>query len=152
MSKPLRLKAEDAEDVAILSACLQDALVMVEDMAFEPEDRRFLLVASRFQWEQTTRPPGATDPAANYPFSRIKAGLGIENVTRVTRRNLDLQQRETFLSLLAIEADGSNLSLIFANDVAIRLEVSQILCHLRDMGEAWPTPWCPVHEAGQPGR
>ena len=47
----LRLRAEDGQDLAVISACLQDALVAVRDLAFVPEDQKFLLVANRFRWE-----------------------------------------------------------------------------------------------------
>src|SRR5213079_3395622 len=48
---PLRLRAEDAEDLAVISACLQDALVSVRDLAYDREGRTFVLVANRFRWE-----------------------------------------------------------------------------------------------------
>ena len=59
----LKLRAEDAEDLAVISACLQDALVPVRDLAYVPEDRTFLLVANRFRWENGLSPaPGEAVP------------------------------------------------------------------------------------------
>src|SRR5215469_15719302 len=52
----LKLRAEDADDLAVISACVQDALVAVHDLAFVPEDQTFLLVANRFRWERALRP------------------------------------------------------------------------------------------------
>src|SRR5437763_17207664 len=58
-SAALKLRAEDADDLAVISACLQDALVPVADLAYVPEDGTFLLVANRFRWENGLRPaPG----------------------------------------------------------------------------------------------
>ncbi|MEE8562657.1 MAG: DUF2948 family protein, partial [Alphaproteobacteria bacterium] len=51
MSTPLKLRAVDAEDFAVLGACLQDALVPVQDMRFLGEENRFVMVANRFCWE-----------------------------------------------------------------------------------------------------
>ena len=53
---PLKLRAEDADDLAVISACLQDALVAVRDLAFVPQDRTFLMAANRFRWEGAARP------------------------------------------------------------------------------------------------
>jgi len=36
----LRLRAVDAEDLAVISACLQDALVSVRDLAYDRDARR----------------------------------------------------------------------------------------------------------------
>ena len=47
----LRLRAEDDEDLAVISACLQDALVSVRDLAYDRDARTFVLVANRFRWE-----------------------------------------------------------------------------------------------------
>src|SRR4029077_14136742 len=54
-SAALKLRAEDADDLAIISACLQDALVAVRDLAFVPQDRTFLMVGNRFRWEGAVR-------------------------------------------------------------------------------------------------
>ena len=56
---PLKLRAEDADDLAVLSACLQDALVPVRDLAYVPSQQIFVFVANRFRWESGLRPmPG----------------------------------------------------------------------------------------------
>ena len=57
MSTPLKLRAVDAEDLAVLGACLQDALVAVQDMRFLGEEDRFVMVVNRFCWENLG--PGA---------------------------------------------------------------------------------------------
>jgi len=53
----LKLRAEDDEDLAVVSAFLQDALLPVAEMVYLPAEQRFVLVANRFMWE---RPPVAT--------------------------------------------------------------------------------------------
>ncbi|HWK46159.1 MAG TPA: DUF2948 family protein [Stellaceae bacterium] len=137
MTHPLRLKATDAEDLAVISACLQDALVLVGDMTYQAEERRFVMVANRFQWEV---PP---DEAGQ--FARITTGVSFEGVTAVNRRKIDLSHGEAILSLLAIQPGAGGLQLEFSEGGAIRLEVAAILCHLEDVGEAWPTRWRPRH-------
>ena len=73
----LKLRAEDGEDIAVLSAVLQDALVAVGEMAWLPDEHRFVLVANRFRWEPD-------DPAPRR-FERTLAGLAAEGETVVNR-------------------------------------------------------------------
>src|SRR5947199_6585402 len=77
----LRLRAEDQEDLAVISACLQDALVSVADLAYDREARNFLLVANRFRWE--CRPSAEGD---GVEFERILCGLSFEGVESVAYR------------------------------------------------------------------
>ena len=44
----LKLVALDQEDLAVISAHLQDAIVKVGDLTYLPRERRFALVARRF--------------------------------------------------------------------------------------------------------
>ncbi len=58
MSEPLKLRAVDANDLAVIGACLQDALVPVQDMCFLADEHRFVMVANRFCWEKLEGPDG----------------------------------------------------------------------------------------------
>jgi hypothetical protein len=159
----MKLKARDRDDLAVLSALLQDSLVAVKDMAWLAGAKRFVLVANRFRWEAASEPaPAATaeeraeevqpgDAAfAATPdrlYSRTFAGLCVERVERVQLRDLDLKQRDRFLALLAValEEDGKSLRLTFANGSEIRLQVARLSVLLEDLGESWPTQWRPSH-------
>ena len=60
MAGTLQLRAEDEEDLAVISSCLQDALVPLSDMQYDRAARRFVLAVNRFRWEGgTPSPPGA---------------------------------------------------------------------------------------------
>jgi hypothetical protein len=144
MAEGLKLRAEDAEDVEVLSTVLQDALVAVGEMVYLPEEQRFVLVANRFRWE-----PGAVD--AQRKFERTFAGLRVDAVTAVQRRGFDPRDSERLLSLLALRAEGPSLFLDFAGGTSIRLDVERILCHLEDLGEPWPTRWRPRHPVDETG-
>lgn len=143
MPSALALKALDIEDLSVLSACLQDALVYIRDMAYLPEDQRFVLVVNRFLWEAERPSTPSLHDCAHW---RRLAGLSIENVTGVRYRGLH-RDGDGLLSLLALFPEAGGLRLDFADGAAIRLETSSLLCHLKDLGEAWPTPWCPEHGA-----
>ena len=140
----LKLRAEDTEDLAVISAILQDALVAVSEMAWLPDEQRFVLVANRFRWE-----PTAGETRRN--SERRMCGLRIDGVKSVQRRGFSPRQGDRLLVLLAIRAAEEGLFLDFAGGSSIRLEVERILCHLDDMGESWPTRWRPRHPVGDAG-
>jgi hypothetical protein len=138
MAAALKLRAEDAEDLGILSAILQDALVAVSEIAWLAEEKHFVLVANRFRWE-----PPVEGPRRN--FERRLCGLRVADVQAVQRRGFNPREGDRLLVLLALRAEPGVLYLDFAGGSSIRLEVGRILCHLEDFGEPWPTKWRPRH-------
>jgi hypothetical protein len=146
MAEPLKLRGVDEEDLAVISAILQDALVAVGEMAFFPDESRFVLVANRFRWEP---PPGGARQSKN--LERQLAGLRFDGVKSVQRRGFHPQDSERLMVLLAIRGEPGQLFLDFAGGGSIRLEVEQILCHLDDLGEPWPTRWRPRHPVEDAG-
>lgn len=138
----LKLRAEDAEDLQVISSNLQDAMVAIGDMTLLTDQRRFALVANRFCWERK--------PAADGSFTRSHSLLVIDGVSRAAMQGIERSRPERVLSLLAVECgkrpDGGDfVLLVFADQAAIRLEVDRVLCHLEDVGEPWPTRWKPAH-------
>jgi hypothetical protein len=134
----LKLLARDEEDLAVISTVLQDALIPVSEMAYLPEERRFALVANRFRWEA----PGDR-PREN--FERRLTGLSIGSVSAVRRRGFKPGDPDRILALLAVRRVAGALQLDFAGGASIRLETAEILCHLDDLSEPWPTRWQPRH-------
>ena len=140
---PLRLIAFDEEDLAIVSAHAQDAVLRVQDMAFEPESRIFALLASRFGWS-------GDDTEQSQPC-RCLSALEVRNVTKVRSRGVDMEKGDDVLNLLAVtfEADSppsGDVVLHFSGGGAIRLTVECLETTLCDMGEAWQTSGCPHHD------
>ncbi|MEZ5667902.1 MAG: DUF2948 family protein [Alphaproteobacteria bacterium] len=142
---PLKLLATDADDLAVISAMLQDALVPVTEMSWRAGDGRFALVANRFRWE------GAPDRDRQGAIrERVHAGLCFEQVRKVSRRGFDPRHGAGLLSLLAIRceagADGETVvELTFAGGPEVRLQVARIACHLEDIDQPWPTRHLPAH-------
>jgi Protein of unknown function (DUF2948) len=134
----LKLLARDEEDLAVISAVLQDALIPVPEMAYLPDERRFALVANRFRWEAP-----ADRPREN--FERRLTGLSIGGVTGVRRRGFNPGDPMRILVLLALRRVAGALQLDFAGGASIRLETGEVLCHLDDLSEPWPTRWQPRH-------
>ncbi|MBL8566657.1 MAG: DUF2948 family protein [Hyphomicrobiaceae bacterium] len=153
-SVPLKLLALDAEDLAVLSAHLQDAVVRVGDLGYFPREHRFAGVLNRFDWLGALL-QGAPD-AAN---ERRRAGLRFEQVRRARLQNLDPAAKDRVLSLLAItfvpeggEGPGGVVHLHFSGDTAIELHVACVEAELKDLGAAWHARHRPAHplDAGEP--
>lgn len=138
MAGKLKLSALDADDLGVISAAVQDALVAVRDCAYFKHEKRFVLLLNRFQWE--------ADPAVEAAHSRTHSALVFNEVTAVRHHQIPLDEPDRMLELLAVtlENDGS-VALRFASGRAIRLEIGRLACHLGDVGEPWPTPWKPAH-------
>ena len=161
MAERLKLRAADEEDLQALAAILQDALVPIGDMAYLPEEQRFVLVLNRFCWEcaegrsdresdDSADPEPPPDIAlANEPFERVHAGLCIDQVTHVRTRDLDLKERGRILSLLTMLLDDGKLFLLFAGGGVIELTVEGVRCRLEDIDEPWPTRGRPRHTADE---
>jgi Protein of unknown function (DUF2948) len=149
----LRLRAEDAEDLAVISACVQDALVSVRDLAYDRDTRSFVFVANRFRWEVN-----GVVTAWGTPFERTLCAITFEEIDNVAYRGFHRSEEDRILSLLAISlapaqppaGAGAAIDLEFAAGATIRLNTAAIRCRLRDFGEPWPTVWHPGHPLEEP--
>ena len=135
----LRLLALDQEDLAIVSAHLQDAVVRVGDIAYLPKERRFALLARRFDWEA---PP-------NEPRRRL-TGLHFERVLGARCRGLDRSNPDAVLNLLAITFDerqspSGTATLLFSDGAAIQIDCECVESQMKDLGPVWEAEARPIH-------
>ncbi len=143
---PLKLIALDEDDLKILSAHLQDAVLRMSDMAWVPSENRFAAILNRFDWLAAVDPDGASD------LRRCRCALRFDKVTRAQVQNIKPGEPSTFAELLAVtyeEGDPPSgyITLYFAGGGAVRLEVECIEGELRDLGVAWKTAIKPEHAA-----
>jgi hypothetical protein len=146
MTEPdcLKLLAMDDEDLAVLSAHVQDAVLKVADLVNLPKERRFAIGMNRFTWEK------ADGQRRN--FERRRAALTFDRVLSVQTSHIRRDQPEAVLELLAIgfepegEAPAGHVMLYFAGGGAIRLAVECIEARLADLGTAWATRSKPSHD------
>ena len=136
----LRLVAFDADDLSVVSAHMQDALVRVGDMAWLPEQDRFALVLSRFDWVA----------AAEGRCERATTGLHFDRVRTVRQTGVPQTTPNVVLELLAIsfeptDAPAGRVLLTFAGGAAIELLVECLEACVRDMGPRWTAKCRPGH-------
>lgn len=141
--QPLKLLAFDTDDLQILSAHAQDAVLRVGDLNFSPAERRFVAPMNRFAWE-------AKGKLFRKPKERRQSVLHFEGVTAARLTGIDRARPEHILSLLAIsfepgEAPAGAIEMVFSGGGAIRLEVDYIEARLADLGGAWEASARPAH-------
>ena len=137
---PLKLVANDATDLTVISACVQDALAAISDIAWRKEDEQLVLVLNRFMWERRE------DYAeGGRLFYRTHALLQIDAVTGVRSRGYERGDAGRILSLMSLRPFDGGVDLLFAEDAAIRVTAPELHVGLKDVGEPWPTRWRPGH-------
>ena len=139
--RPLKLFARAAEDMDIISAHTQDAVLQTGDMTFLDDQRRVVLVMNRFCWETPNR-----------KSLRVRSALQIGAITRARRRNIRTDPPDGVLSLLALrfeadDAPAGKVSIIFSGGGEIRLAVEACEAILEDITEPWSTTRRPAHDA-----
>ena len=138
MSKaPLKLRAQDAEDLQMIAALLQDAIAPVCDMLYRPEEKSFIMTVHRFCWD------GVEEGAAC--FERVHCALDIDGVEAVQRHGFDPHQTGLMLDLLTLNLEKTAMHMVFAGDRRLKLTLGAWQLRLRDFGEPWPTTHRPSH-------
>ena len=137
MAEALKLTALDAEDLAVISAHMQDAVLKLGDIRHLGSARQFALIANRFAWE------------SDQP-ERRRTGLHFGRVAKVSAQRIRQGDDNAVVSLLAISFEekdppSGDIVLTFSGGGAIRLEVECIEARLRDLGPAWGTARQPQH-------
>lgn len=146
--EPLRLVAQDAEDLKVVSTLVQDAVLPVTELKYDAKRRRFALLLNRFRWEDR-----AEAERAGRAYERVRSVLVVEDVLRVQSFGFDRTDKDLVLSLLSLDfapgADGSGrLTLTLAGDGAIALDVEALEIRLDDVTRPYraPSGKAPRHE------
>lgn len=139
---PLRLLAEDADDLRIISAALQDAVAKVGDIRWESKARRLTIEFNRFRWERE----------GTAACQRVRAGLQLGDVQSVKSRGLPRGAKNAVVELLAIDfapgdPPGGVVTLAFAGGADLRVEVECLDVVMADLSQPWPTRRTPRHDA-----
>jgi hypothetical protein len=139
----LTLAAEDAEDLEIISARLQDAVTPLKELVYLPKTRRFVALFNRFVWE---------DKRKNTNL-RVRSVLHFNDVLSVQSQNVKMGAPDAVVSLLAIkftpkggEDPGGFVELLFAGSGALKLKVECIDAGLTDVSGEWAARGRPDHD------
>jgi len=139
----LKLLALNDDDLKVLSAHLQDSVVLVKDMIFLKKSRTFLIMVNRFMWEDIER-------GIFRENKRIRCAVKFENVLEVKSRNISQKKKDKILELLSIDSEVKNnkkeLLITFAGNNEIVLMVEEINILLDDVGIPWKVKHVPKHQ------
>jgi len=147
MTTPLlKLMAQDAEDIQVMSAVLQDAIAPVCDMTYRPLEKSFVMVVQRFMWDcLQVRELPANDPDPDFAFERINCAVDVEGVESVQFMAINPNDPAAMLDLLTLSFVNGHLEFIFAGGGKLRLTLANWRVRMCDFGESWPTTHCPRH-------
>ncbi|MBS0359808.1 MAG: DUF2948 family protein [Proteobacteria bacterium] len=134
---PLRLLAQDPDDLAVISVALQDAVAKVGDITFESKARRLTIAFNRYCWEAE----GGV---------RVRAGLQLGGVLNVQARKIRRGVKDAVVEVLAVtfepgEAPGGTVTISCAGGGDLRAQVECVDAVLADVSQPWPTPRAPKH-------
>mgnify|MGYP000365577788 CR=1 FL=1 len=138
--KPLRLKALDADDLQVMSALVQDAVLPASEITYSRKDRRLAMLLNRFRWEDAD---GATQRRRN--FERVQAVLVIEDVLAVQSQGVPKGDADVVLSVLALAFEPGEdcagcVELTLAGDGGLRLEVEALEVSIKDVTRPYQAP------------
>jgi hypothetical protein len=136
----LTLRAETAEDVPVIAALIQDAVLPVTDIAWNRKARTLAFLINRFRWEDK-----AAAEASGRPYERARALLVISDVTSVASQGIDRAESDTILSILDLafepgEDGAGRVVILLAGDGAIAAQVECLDIDLRDMTRPYIAP------------
>lgn len=141
----LKLLALDTEDLAVVSAHLQDAVFKTEGLAYDARHHVFSVAVNRFVWEKAA--------GRGKTFERRRAMIAFKRVNAVRSLGIDRKDADAVFSLLAVnftpKDDGPEgvVELVLSGNASIALDVECVEVQLADTGGAWETSLKPRHPA-----
>jgi Protein of unknown function (DUF2948) len=140
--EPVKFVALDREDLEVISAHLQDALVKVADVIWRPQEKRLVIALNRFDW--------VSAQASHPELRRCRSVLRFERVNSCKCRSVNPASKDAILNLLAIEFHDTDppegaVTLTFSGGGVLRLEVECLEAELADLGPTWTAATRPIH-------
>lgn len=138
--QPLRLMAVDPDDLSVISALVQDAVLPATEMGWRPSDRRFAMLINRFRWEDRDH---ATQQQRGY--ERVQSLLVFDSVSRVAYSGIDPKDKDQILSVLSLEFEQADapsgvVTVNLAGDGALALTVECVEVLIKDVTRPYLAP------------
>lgn len=126
--QPLRLKARYVEDLTVISALLQDAVLPMKETSWQPDINRFGLLVNRFRWEDKSNAENG-----KRPYERVQSMLVIDSVQNVSSMGINHSDNEQIISILSVGFDDGKIIFTLAGDGALAVDVECIDITIKDV-------------------
>ena len=140
----LKLLGKNQEDLKIISAYLQDSILIVKDIVFLKQNRTFIMIVNRFMWEDVEK-------GIFRQNKRIRCAIKFEEVIKVESKNINQKNKNKLLECLAIKCSSIfdetyKIKIFFAGNSIITIisEVIEVVLH--DLGKPWNVKHIPIHK------
>ena len=140
----LKLLGKHQEDLKIISAYLQDSILIVKDIVFLKQNRIFVMIVNRFMWEDIEK-------GVFRQNKRIRCAIKFEEVIKVESKNINQKNKNKPLECLAIKCSSIfdevyRIKIFFAGDSIITIISEVIEVALHDLGKPWNVKHIPIHK------
>ena len=140
----LKLLGKNQEDLKVISAYLQDSIVIIKDTVFLKQNRTFVMIVNRFMWEDAEK-------GVFRQNKRIRSAVKFDEVIKVESRNINQKNKNKLLECLAIKCSSTfdetyKIMIFFAGDSIITITSEVIEVTLHDLGKPWQVKHIPVHK------
>ena len=140
----LKLIGNNQEDLKVISAYLQDSVVIVKDIIFLKKNRTFVMIVNRFMWEDVEK-------GVFRQNKRIRCAVKFEDVLKVKSKNINQKNKNKALEYLAIEFSSTRnevckIKIFFAGDSIITIISETIDVVMHDLGKPWKVKHIPIHK------
>ena len=140
----LKLLGKNQEDLKVISAYLQDSVLIVKDIAFLKQNRTFVMMVNRFMWEDAEK-------GVFRQNKRIRCAVKFEEVIKVKSKNINQKNKNKPLECLAIKCSSIvnetyKINIFFAGGSIITIISEVIEVALHDLGKPWNVKHIPIHK------
>ena len=140
----LKLLGKNQEDLKIISAYLQDSILIVKDIVFLKQNRTFIMIVNRFMWEDAEK-------GVFRQNKRIRCAVKFEEVIKVECKNINQKNKIKPLECLAIKCSSIfdeiyKIKIFFAGNSMITIISEVIEVALHDLGKPWNVKHIPIHK------
>jgi len=140
----LKLLGKHQEDLKIISAYLQDSIIIVKDIVFLKQNRTFIMIVNRFMWEDVEK-------GVFRENKRIRCAVKFEEVIKVESKNINQKNKNKPLECLAIKCSSIfdetyKIKIFFAGNSVITVTLEAIEVALHDLGKPWHVKHIPIHK------